>query len=158
MKAKIQEVKPEEIAVFFEKLQILIADETSFPSKAVEYFQSSWSIESLVEAAHGKKHVLLAAWAGGKIIGVVLGVPPEGGVGTIIWVLVEGAVQGQRIGSQLFQAACTKYRKIGCHKIKLTVPDENTVKFYEKQAMTVEGIHKNHWWGVDMWSMGKILI
>ena len=58
------------------------------------------------------------------------------------------------VGKALFAEAVKAYREKGAHKIKLTVPQEETVRFYEKQGMELEGVHRNHWWNHDFWAMG----
>lgn len=157
MSVEILAIKPQEAHAFCEKLYDLSADGIGFPEEALHHYRSIWTTDAIAQAARNRQHVLIAAWEGETMVGLLLGAPSEGGVGTIIWVLVARDYQRQGIGRRLFAEACRRYRGMGSHKVKLTVPNKKTVQFYEKQGMHVEGFHVNHWWHMDVWSMGKIL-
>ena len=116
-----------------------------------------YAADAIKNAAAANRHVVLTGWFETELAGVLLGSSPEGGVATIIWLMVDRRYQRRGFGSTLFKYACRLYREMGCHKIKLTVSQKNTIRFYEIQGMQVEGFHKNHWWKMDMWSLGKIL-
>lgn len=133
-------------------LKQLITTTIKLPQEAIENFATQWTVERLNDCA--ETWVFLLARENGRTLGVILGTPPEGGVGTIVWVLVDSKLQKKGVGTALFSEACQIYRAKGAHKIKLTVPDEETVNFYLKQGMTLEGIHRKHWWNADFWSMG----
>jgi ribosomal protein S18 acetylase RimI-like enzyme len=153
----ISPVQPEEASVVCERFIDLSAEGLGFPEQALGYFRDSLTVDSIAQQAQNPKQVLLAARRKGELVGLLLGTPPEGGVATIVWVLVAPECRREGIGCQMFQEACRRYRDLGCHKVKLTVPNEQTVQFYEKQGMQVEGFHANHWWHVDFWSLGKSL-
>lgn len=139
-------------------LLIKISTESfDFPGEALQSYWQAWTVETIGRCAQNARQVLLAVWDGTEPVGLLLGTPPEGGVATIIWMLVAGKYRSQGIGGRMFKEACTRYKAIDCHKVKLTVPTEAAKKFYEKQGMVVEGFHPNHWWGKDFWSMGKQL-
>ena len=140
---------------FLQALNELVNENINLPKKAIDHYLSLWDVEK-IKSVSGQ-YVLIVAKENEKIIGLVLGTPPEGGVGTIIWVLVSQEYQKTGIGQQLMNKAIYTYKEKGAHKIKLTVPDEGTVKFYEKLGMIVEGHHVNHWWNHDFWAMGLII-
>lgn len=141
-----------EAAIFSKSLNYLIRTTISLPVEAIQYFASQWPEEKV--KSNVDNWVFLIANNDEKVSGLVVGAPVEGGVGTIIWLLVDGNHQRKGLGALLFQETCNIYRAKGAHKIKLTVPDQRTTDFYLKQGMTLEGVHKNHWWKADFWSMG----
>lgn len=149
----ISKINTENSKQYLAKLANLIETTIVLPAAAKNAYKNQWSlnkINSLINdwlflAAHDEEN---------NMRGVLLGTPDEGGVGTIIWVLVEPNNQKKGIGGLLFKKACDLYKINGAHKVKLTVPDENTVNFYKKQGMHLEGTHHNHWYGADFWSMG----
>ncbi len=145
--------KNEDIKGFVVQLNYLIETTIHLPEAAKFHFKSQWNEESIRNQL-GKWLFLIAKDESGNINGVLLGSPPEGGVATIVWVLVDRITQNKGLGARLFEKARQIYKDKNVHKIKLTVPDEQTVKFYKKQGMVLEGIHRNHWWRHDFWSMG----
>jgi len=147
----IAEMRPEEAAEFSRELDRLMHETLRFPEEAFRHFHRS------EEDLRRHRGLLLAAREDGAIAGLLVGTAPEGGVATIVWVLVDPKRQRRHIGSKLMDEACRRYTEMSAHKVKLTVPDEQTVKFYEKQGLVVEGRHPNHWWKMDFWAMGKDL-
>lgn len=97
--------------------------------------------------------LLLCAWVKNKLAGLVSGTAPEGGVGTIIWLMVDPEFQNNKIGSHLLHYAKEHYQHLGAHKLKLTVHDKRAASFYEREGLTVECLHQNHWWNLDFWEM-----
>lgn len=141
-----------EINSFKKKLDQLIEQTIDLPKEAIESYKSNWDEKSIELQLNN--FLFLVAQNDNEIVGLILGSPHEGGVGTIIWVLIDPYIQKKGLGSQLFKEACKFYKNKGAHKIKLAVPDEKTVNFYKKQGMYLEGTHQNHWYGADFWSMG----
>ena len=152
----IKEVNADNAESYVLSLSSLIESTIKLPIEAKDSYKQQWSTEKLITQI-GKWLFLIATDENNNTIGVILGTPIEGGVGTIIWVLVDNTSQQKRVGSQLFEIAKEWYKNKGAHKIKLTVPDRETVEFYTKQGMVLEGEHLNHWWNADFWSMGKNL-
>ena len=128
----------------------------SFPAKALGYFGKMFDVSS-GELNEKTQPPMFIAKEGLGINGVLVGAGVEGGVGTIIWLVVSPVCRGKGIGKALFERACDEYRSLGAHKVKLTVPTQEAVKFYENMGMEVEGYHPAHWWGLDFWSLGKLL-
>ena len=157
MSVEILSLKPIEADTFCDTLYRLSADGLGFSEKALHHYWNIWQRDVIAQAALNQRYVFLAAWQNKKMVGLLLGTPPEGGVGTIIWVLVDQKNQRHGIGKHLLSKAYSHYREMGSHKVKLTVPSKEIIQFYEKQGMEVEGFHKNHWWNMDMWSMAKFL-
>jgi hypothetical protein len=150
---EIKEIDNRTSEEYLLNLNFLIKENINLPQNAIDFYINQWSIDRINSQI--KNWLFLCAYSSdGRMCGIVLGTPVEGGVGTIIWVLVNKKFQKQQIGTNLFNESMIRYRNKGAHKIKLTVPDKDTVDFYLKQRMDLEGYHKNHWWGKDFYSMG----
>ncbi|MEQ9187352.1 MAG: GNAT family N-acetyltransferase [Cryomorphaceae bacterium] len=149
---KIEQISPQQAADYVNCLKSLIESTIELPQAAIDHFKGQWSPEGVAENAD--KWLFLLATEKDDYLGLVLGTPPEGGVATIIWLLVDPKKQQRGVGQQLFAKATEIYKQKGAHKVKLTVPKESIVEFYTKQGMTIEGVHRNHWWNQDFWAMG----
>jgi len=143
MKMEIYTIKPDQDEIVNMVLINILSKIFGFPQEALRYYKKTWNIERIYHGACSSEHAFLMAWDKNKIFGILLGSTPEGGVVTIIWLFVLPEHQRKGIGSKLFKEACHRYRQIGCHKIKLTVPNKEIIKFYKKQEMKVEGFHPN---------------
>lgn len=152
MKPQIRKVKLNELDEFCDVLMKLAHGTGYFPKEAIDHYKKSLSASYLRENLN--KFILLAAIMDGEVIGVLYGTPQEGGVGTIVWLLVDPKYQKTGLGKNFFSLALKEYKKKGCHKLKLTVPKEEIIYFYTKQGMQLEGTHLNHWWNMTIWSMG----
>jgi GNAT superfamily N-acetyltransferase len=155
--AEISPVKPSEAHLVWPLLTEIATEELGFPEEALQHYRLTLTDEEIVRWAQSQKHVLIAARKDGKLVGILIGTPPEGGVGTILWLLVTPEYRGEGIGARIFEEACKRYKAIGCHKIKMTAPTKDAVMFYEKQGMQIEGFHIDHWWHLNFWSLGKRL-
>lgn len=151
-------MRPEEAHQVAAFLAFLVSDrELDLPKPALRYYRHMWRADAIRERAVNRRQVLLTAKIDGKLVGILFGTTPEGGVATIVWVLIATTWRRCGIGAQLFKKACDRYRRMGCHKVKLTAPTFQTVTFYERQGMKMEGYHPCHWWRKGFWSMGKVL-
>lgn len=137
--------------------QILITSFPAFPPEAVTDYLKPWTPEGVISRLEHGHDVLIAAFTGDEIIGLVSGTAPEAGVGTIIWLLVDAPWRGHKAGSALYEAACRAYRDLGAHKMKLTAPSEQAKRFYERCGMHVEGFHPLHWYRMEFFSLGVTL-
>ncbi|CAN5375598.1 hypothetical protein BH09BAC3_BH09BAC3_13160 [soil metagenome] len=149
---EIKQVSTDEVGEFHSALSCLIRSTMQLPDVALDHYTHQWSELKLKTCLDS--WLFLVAKENDKIAGLVLATPVEGGVGTIIWLLVDSDVQKKGLGTSLFNEACKIYKSKGAHKLKLTVPDESTTSFYIKQGMILEGIHRKHWWKNDFWAMG----
>lgn len=155
MNIEISILKPCEASLVWPLVNHIAAKELGFPEEALCFYHQQLTEEEVARRTADLLHVVLAARIDEKLVGALIGTPPEGGVGTILWLLVYAKWREYGIGRHLFCEACRRYQEMGCHKIKLTAPTKHTVRFYEKQGMQVEGFHANHWWNLDFWSLGK---
>jgi ribosomal protein S18 acetylase RimI-like enzyme len=124
-----------------------------FPLKAHEYYSRPWQPTALKQRIETQQGLLLTARIQNEIVGLVSGTPAEGGVGTIIWLMVAPHHQNKRIGAALLSEAKKYYRIHQAHKIKLTVHDEKAVNFYLREGFIREAEHHNHWWGMNFSAM-----
>lgn len=137
--------------------QILATSFPTFPREAVTDYLKPWTPDAVISRLERDDGVLIAAFAADEAIGLVSGTGPEGGVGTIIWLLVDTPWRGHKAGRALYRAAFDAYRALGAHKMKLTAPSEEAKRFYEGCGMRVEGVHPKHWYGMDFISLGVTL-
>ncbi|MEO9967590.1 MAG: GNAT family N-acetyltransferase [Reichenbachiella sp.] len=152
MNPKVSKLAKADIEIFCSDLSKLSQETNYFPKEALAYYDSVYSQKQI--ELNLDRLLILIVKEKNDIQGLLLGSSPEGGVGTIIWLLVKPTVQKSGLGALLFESAMDEYRQRGCHKVKLTVPKKEVVSFYEKQGMKLEGFHPNHWWNMDIWSMG----
>ena len=131
--------------------------ELSFSGNAIKHFREIFTDDELVRRYNDPAAPVFVIQQKNIISGALIGTAPEGGVGTVVWLVVAPECRMSGIGRSLFEKACGFYFSSGCHKIKLTASTRDAVSFYEKLGMNVEGFHPSHWWGLDFWSMGKLL-
>jgi GNAT superfamily N-acetyltransferase len=137
--------------------QILNTSFSTFPQEAIADYLEPWTPDVVISRLERDDDILIAAFAGDEITGLVSGTAPEGGVGTVVWLLVDAPWRGQNVGRALYHAACDAYRALGAHKMKLTAPSERAKCFYESCGMRVEGVHPEHWYRLDFISLGTAL-
>ncbi len=143
------------LEIFFqESLQLNFS---YLPKEAHFHFQAPWKIDKLIPRLENPSGLLICAWENDQIIGLVYGTGPEGGVGTIIWLMVHPDYQNQHIGKELLSQAKSHYKNQNAHKIKLTVHDERAMKFYERENFIKEALHKKHWWELDFWALSYFI-
>jgi len=157
MSLEISPVKVHEAHLVWPFVAHIAGEEMKFHDEILLHYRRTLTDEEICRRTEDENHLLLAVRKDGEIEGVLIGTPPEGGVGTILWLLVSAGCRGQGLGKGLFEAGCSRYRSMGCHKIKLTAPTSDAVRFYKKQGMAIEGFHPDHWWRLDFWSLGKKL-
>lgn len=126
--------------------------------QAIQQYIQNWSIKTLNELVnHEKTHLSCVKNERDKVLGALVGSLSDGGVATIIWLMVEPDHQRSGLGSNLMRSACVHYKQIGCHKLRLFASSSEAKRFYMNFGMEVEGFHPNHWWGDDYYSLGLSL-
>lgn len=141
----------EKLCLFFKKS--LTDNFAYFPKEACHYYEKSWEKEQITKRLTEQKELLFCAWVNNQIAGMVFGPMPEGGVGTVVWLMVDPAFQNRKIGATLLKMAKEYYRALNAHKLKLTVHNSRAVSFYQREGLVIEGEHINHWWGLNFWTM-----
>ncbi len=147
-------IKPADVDDAFRLIRSVAVEELGMPEAALAGYRDLMERAAADPSGSG---LFLGCRTGVAITGVVLCSRPEGGVATIIWLIVGEAHQGAGQGVLLLQAACDWARRQGCHKIKLTASSPDAIRFYERNGMDVEGYHPSHWWSIDFWSLGMQL-
>lgn len=140
---------------FFDNM--LATNFPTIPPQGLHAYKKSWTKQNILKRIRSNTDLLFLAWHKDKPIGLLSGSSPEGGVGTVIWMMVEEEHRNKKIGKRLLSYASQFYQGHGCHKIKLTAPSERAKDFYLKQGMVIEGVHPSHWWKIDFWSLAKII-
>jgi len=128
-----------------------------FSPLAKQAYAAQWGEKQLQSRVHLGRDLLAIVRLENSIKGIVSGTSPEGGVGTIVWLLVAQNARGLGIGKKLLNYAKQYYVSQGCHKIKLTSPSQSANNFYKKQGMILEGYHPHHWYHTDFWAFGQLL-
>ncbi len=135
---------------FFSIIRTTAIEELGFPMAALDYYQfllNDFPSQYIFRKVNFKEN----------IVGIGIGTPPQGGVGTILWLIVRPEYRNLKIGTQLFNVLCNEYKALGCHKVKLTATNQTAVDFYKSKGMIVEGFHPSHWWKMNFWSLAKFL-
>ncbi|WP_026167601.1 GNAT family N-acetyltransferase [Desulfovibrio oxyclinae] len=126
----------------------------NFPEQAIAGYAQLFETNNFTSFLERERAAVWVAVFDEMVCGFLLALPPEGGVSTVLWLLVDQSFQARGIGSMLFDQCVDFYKKHGVHKIKLTAPSEDAVAFYKRIGFQVEGFHPHHWWGKDFWSLG----
>jgi GNAT superfamily N-acetyltransferase len=148
-------VQASEVEAVFELISTVAQTEIGMPSGALGRYRDSLKGDA---AGQPGKGYLLCGRCRTEVAGVLICTQPEGGVATILWLIVGKNYRGGGLGSDLFQKACQWAKTAGCHKIKLTAASKEAVRFYTQLGMKVEGFHRDHWWHMDFWSLGIQLL
>lgn len=133
---------------------------TSFPyfsNKARASYSEVFHPENIKQKIASNREIIYIAKTNTETKGLIFGSPPEGGIGTIIWLMVDAQHQGQGIGLCLLKKSIEIYQSLGTHKIKLTVHDKRALKFYLREGFVIEGHHLNHWWNLDFHSLALMI-
>ena len=85
--------------------------------------------EALWEGMHNSS-VVLSAWDGDRLVGLLRGLDDGHTVGFIHYLLVDPAYQGQHIATHLMQQLMERYQHL-LH-VKVMPTDKSTIPFYEK--------------------------
>jgi ribosomal protein S18 acetylase RimI-like enzyme len=128
------------------------------PPEAIIAFESDWTTKLIAQSSVGENCVVIGAFNdANNALGLLFGGPPEGGVGTIVWLGVHTDHRSSGIGRALMEVGFETYRALGCHKVKLYANSDKIVEFYKHMNMVIEGRHTRHWWGVNTHSLAKFL-
>ncbi|WP_020406911.1 GNAT family N-acetyltransferase [Hahella ganghwensis] len=121
---------------------------STFTAQALDSYRRKYSESNMSERIAQSNVVIAGLFDDDKLIGLVIGGAPNGGVASLDWVVVAPDYQGQGLGQKLMRFCFHEYAAVGAHKILLYTETENAKRFYEKCGMALEGVHPNHWWGL----------
>jgi ribosomal protein S18 acetylase RimI-like enzyme len=153
----VDKLKPDQAVAARALYERLVAE--LYPSSAAQrVFLGQWSEDQLsADCLKPEAALFAAALPGMPVAGLLYGSAMEGGVGTILWLGVDEACRGNAVGRALLDATEAFYAGTGGHKIKLFCNTVPARRFYEHCGYQVEGFHPRHWWGMNCWSIGKVL-
>lgn len=116
-------------------MQIEYKETKEFSCKELEQLFLSVNWESgkypeKLQRAMQNSSVVISAWEGDRLIGLIRGLDDQETVGFIHYLLVHPDYQGHHIGDGLMKRLMEKYDKL-LH-VKVMPSDPHTIKFYEK--------------------------
>lgn len=97
------------------------------------FLSVGWESGNHPEALRAGMHnssVVISAWDGGRLVGLVRGMDDGFTVGFIHYLLVDPAYQGQHIGAELMERLMKRYDHL-LH-VKVMPSDPATIPFYER--------------------------
>lgn len=117
------------------KMKVIYKEIKEFNSKDLEKLFLSVNWESgqypdKLQRAMKKSSVVISAWDGENLVGLVRGLDDGETVGFIHYLLVDPSYQGFHIGTELMNRIMEKYKDL-LH-IKVMPSDPETIPFYEK--------------------------
>jgi len=128
----------------------------TFSQSALTAYRQKYDRELFQQRCLGGQAVLMAAFDGDAMVGLVIGGVPNGGVASLDWVVVAPGYQGRGLGQQLVRASLDDYQSRGAHKVVLYTDTTQGRDFYSKCGMFCEGVHPWHWWGLTHYCMGYV--
>ncbi len=81
---------------------------------------------------------------------------PYGGVSLLRWLGVKDEYQHKGIGTQLIHSWEEHARSQGSHKMEVASQPE-AKEFYAKAGLTLEGLRKQSYFGIDQYLYGKVI-
>ncbi len=148
----IRKLEEKDIDVFFETFSSLVRSE--FP----EYTTSSHEAMLSQKRMFGKEkylqhlikdnRIILGAYIGDKLVGILDGEIPFCGVSLLCWLMVEKKYQRQGIGKALLKYYENTLKRSGGHSIYLYA-DKRNKELYLKLGYEYVGVHRKSWFGLD---------
>lgn len=81
---------------------------------------------------------------------------PYGGVSLLRWLGVKEEYQRKGVGTQLIRSWEEHARSQGSHKMEVASQPE-AKEFYAKAGLTLEGLRKQSYFGIDQYLYGKVI-
>jgi GNAT superfamily N-acetyltransferase len=160
--ATIKEIVPENLADIQRILRetFIAASERTYPAEIMEYSRDYYTVDRLKRRLFGPHAIALGAFIDMELMGFAWAALYADGVLSIEWATVRPDMIGKGIFSQLITGLETRGRTKAAFKAFLYASIKNTpaIQRYLKLGYCVEGVHRNHFFGWDFVSMGKILI
>jgi GNAT superfamily N-acetyltransferase len=132
-----------------------------YPSEVIEQLHGHYSIERLERLLLGSQSIALGVYIDGLLVGCTWGSASAfDGIFSVEWVVVRLDMIGKGVFSQLLTALEHLLRSKGTFKLFLYVSIKNipAIERYIKLGYGIEGLHRDHFFGWDFLSMGKVLI
>jgi GNAT superfamily N-acetyltransferase len=137
----------------------IIASEKTYPKEIMEYSRDYYTMKRLMGRLLGPHTIALGAFIDCELTGCAWGTLYEDGVLSVEWAVVRADMVGKGVFSRLLTELEDRGRTKGALKVFLYASIKNApaVRRYLKLGYSVEGVHRNHFFGWDFVSMGKIL-
>jgi GNAT superfamily N-acetyltransferase len=133
---------------------------TCYPDKVIAACLRIYSPERLERMLFGSRSIALGAYQDTRLIGCVWGYRAEDGTCTVDWAVVLPSLIGKGVFSRLMKALERQLTREGFYKCYFftSIKNLSAINRYLKLGYQVEGIHRNHFFGWDWVSIGKILV
>jgi GNAT superfamily N-acetyltransferase len=133
---------------------------TFYPSEIIEQLHNHYSVERLERLLTGSRSIALGAYIDGVLVGCTWGsMSTFDGIFSVEWAVVRLDMIGKGVFSQLLTALEQPLKLKGTFKMFLYASIKNVpaIERYIKLGYSIEGVHRNHFFGWDFVSMGKVL-
>ena len=115
-----------------------------------------WSRKRYRELLEEKDRIILGAYDGRKIVGILDAELPEAGVSECDWIMVHKDYQGKGIGKELMKEWERIVKKMGGHMLFLDAKGTNA-SLYIKRGFYLVGSFSKGWFGKDTYIFTKII-
>jgi GNAT superfamily N-acetyltransferase len=132
------------------KILFFFKDLPFFKKKQKKYF-----IQQINSKFYFHNKIFVIAMFESVIVGLAIATKPEGGVGTILWLIVKKSHYKKGIGTILIKKIIKEYKNNKAHKIKITTPIKKNINFYKKFSFEIECYLKKHWWKKNFWQLSR---
>ncbi len=157
-KVVIKRVREKDLNAFFELFSRLIrAGFPEYSQKTREFMVTNkrmWTKSHFKEQV--KRRLIIGAWAGNKIVGLIYADSPWGGVSLAYWLMIDPNFQRQGIGKKLLATWEKIVKDKGAHFIYLYA-DKRNVDYYKERGFEIAGLMKKGWFGSDDYIFTKLL-
>lgn len=136
----------------------------SFKKKILHFFNNlsffkkkhkKYIIQEIKNKFYFSNKFFIIAKIDSVVVGLIIATKPEGGVGTILWLIVKKSHYKKGIGTILIKKIIKEYKNNKAHKIKVTTPIKVNINFYKKFNFEVECYLKKHWWKKNFWQLSR---
>ena len=136
-----------------------LISEKTYPAEVVEHAHGYYTLDRLERKLFGPHSLALGAYLGEELVGCAWGSLYEDGVLSVEWAIVHSELIGTGVFSRLIMQLENHCREKGAYKVFLYASMKNVpaIRRYQKLGYEIEGVHRNHFFGWDFVSLGKVL-
>jgi GNAT superfamily N-acetyltransferase len=131
----------------------------SYPETVISACRHIYRLERLERMLLGQNSIALGAYQASRLIGCVWGYRAEDGTCAVDWAAVLSSEIGKGIFSRLMKAleARLKHEQIFKCYMFTSIKNLPAINRYLKLGYQIEGVHRNHFFGWDWLSIGKVI-
>ncbi len=115
-----------------------------------------WSKNKYKKAVQENSKILLGAFQGEEIIGLLHADKPYGGVSFCVWLMVDPNFQGKGIGTQLIKEWEVQVLENKGHMQMLTA-DKRNIEYYKSLGFKQTQYLEKGWFGQNEYTMTKLI-